>query len=108
MIGELARGLVARLRDERGQSIVEWLGGTAVLLVLVFAVFAIRPSLGERLRCQVGAQIDRILTIDQEGSCKMDVPKQRAQPRGADPRDQTRARSQQDRLDRQALNASNR
>lgn len=104
MIRQLGRDLVDLLRDERGQSTVEWLGGTAVLIALVFLVFAVRPSLGERLRCQVGAQIDRILTIEQEGSCKMsDDP--RAQARNAIDRSQ---QTQQDRIDRAALRPSTR
>jgi hypothetical protein len=64
-----------RLREERGQSIVEWLGGMAVLLVVVIATFSVKPSLGEQLSCQVGAQIDRIISIDQKGSCHIAKPK---------------------------------
>jgi hypothetical protein len=99
-----ARALGAVLRDERGQSIVEWLGVMGVLLVLTALVFAVKPSYGEQLRCAVGAQIDRILTIDQEGECHIDRPQ----------RDNARTRailrapagSAQDRLDRQALSPS--
>lgn len=65
----------AALGDERGQSIVEWLGGTVVLLVVVIAMFSVKPSLGDQLSCQVGAQIDRILSIEQKGSCEIEKPK---------------------------------
>ena len=64
-----------RLGDERGQSIVEWLGGMVVLLVVVIATFSVKPSLGQQLSCQVGAQIDRIISIDQEGSCHIATPR---------------------------------
>jgi hypothetical protein len=64
-----------RLTDERGQSIVEWLGGMVVLLVVVIATFSVKPSLGQQLSCQVGAQIDRIISIDQEGSCHSAKPR---------------------------------
>jgi hypothetical protein len=64
-----------RLTDERGQSIVEWLGGMVVLLVVVIATFSVKPSLGQQLSCQVGARIDRIISIDQEGSCHSAKPR---------------------------------
>ena len=41
-----------RLGEERGQSIVEWLGGMVVLLVVVIATFSVKPSLGQQLSCQ--------------------------------------------------------
>jgi hypothetical protein len=88
--------LRGRVREEHGQSYVEWLGGTAVMVLIVLAVFAAKPSLGDQLRCQAGAQIDRILSIDQEGACN------RAKPR-ADPRAARRAA--QDRADRNATGA---
>jgi hypothetical protein len=94
-------GLLARLRDERGQSIVEWLGGTAVMVVVVVGLGAVKPSFGEQLRCAVGAQIDRILTIDQKGDCNM--PDSKVVSTRSAPRVST-----QDRLDRQALRPSER
>lgn len=61
----------AVVRDERGQTIVEWLGGLVLLTVLVLLVAAVKPSEGEKLRCVTGAQIDRMLSIDQKGNCNM-------------------------------------
>jgi hypothetical protein len=92
------------MRDERGQSIVEWLGGTAVCVVLVVILAAVKPSFGDQLRCAVGAQIDRIMTIDQKGDCKIGDSKvvstraTRSAPRVAE----------QNRQDRQALRPSQR
>ena len=63
-----------RLAGESGQSFVEWLGGLAIMVIVVIAIFAAKPSLGGTLRCQAGAQIDRILSIDQEGSCDRPKP----------------------------------
>jgi hypothetical protein len=95
------RRLWSRLSDQRGQSIVEWLGGTAVMVVVVVGLAAVRPSFGEQLRCAVGAQIDRIMSIDQKGACNMPdskVVSTRSAPRV----------SAQDRLDREALRPSER
>ena len=83
-----------RLGDESGQSFVEWLGGLAIMVIVVIAVFAAKPSLGGTLRCQAGAQIDRILSIDQEGSCGRPKPK---------PDDTESRRDAQDRADRNAV-----
>jgi hypothetical protein len=69
------RARLLSLRDESGQSFVEWLGGLAIMVIVVIAIFAANPSLGGTLRCQAGAQIDRILSIDQEGSCGRPKPK---------------------------------
>jgi hypothetical protein len=95
------RRLWSRLREERGQSIVEWLGGTAVMVVIVVGLATVKPSFGEQLRCAVGAQIDRIMTIDQKGDCNIDKPKL--------PRTHAAPRvSEQDRLDREALRPTTR
>lgn len=94
-----------RVRDQRGQTVVEWLGLMVVLTVLVLLVFAVKPTYGEQLRCAVGAQVDRILSIDQSGDCnigksKPDIARQRAiLHRGS-------VRTAQDRLDRAALRAT--
>jgi hypothetical protein len=96
MMRARVRMLWTRLCDERGQSIVEWLGGTVVMVVIVVGLAAVKPSFGSQLRCAVGAQIDRIMTIDQKGDCNIAQPKldtTRSAPRG----------STQDRLDREAL-----
>jgi hypothetical protein len=90
------RLLWSRLCDERGQSFVEWLGGTAVMVVVVVGLTAVKPSFGQQLRCAVGAQIDRIMSIDQKGDCTIAEPKlvtTRSAPRV----------SAQDRLDREAV-----
>jgi hypothetical protein len=88
--------VLAGLRDERGQSIVEWLGATAVCVVLVVILAAVKPSFGEQLRCAVGAQIDRIMTIDQKGDCSM--PQSKVVTTRSAPRV-----TAQNRLDRQAV-----
>jgi hypothetical protein len=104
MIGARLQIVLAGLRDERGQSIVEWLGATAVCVVLVVILAAVKPSFGDQLRCAVGAQVERIMTIDQKGDCKMGDSKvvstraTRSAPRVAE----------QDRQDRQALRPSQR
>jgi hypothetical protein len=90
-----------RLGEERGQSIVEWLGGMVVLLVVVIATFSVKPSLGQQLSCQVGAQIDRIISIDQKGSCHIAKPKpDRALLRA---RDRAAYNLSQNRIDRNAI-----
>lgn len=88
------RSLRARLADERGQSYVEWLGGTVLMIIIVLAVLAARPGLGSELRCQAGAQIDRILSIDQSGACHEPAP-ERDKAAGS--------RGAQDRADRRAV-----
>ena len=45
------------------------------MIIIVLAVFAAKPGLGSELRCQAGAQIDRILSIDQSGSCHEPTPR---------------------------------
>jgi hypothetical protein len=92
------------VRDERGQTIVEWLGGLVLLTLLVLLVAAARPSHGERLRCAVGAQIERILSIDASGDCKRAEPK--IDPGAARQILHTNPGTPQDRLDRQALRPS--
>jgi hypothetical protein len=64
------------VRSERGQTTVEWLGGTLVLGLLVMAVLAPAFGLDDRLSCLVREQIDKVRSIDQEGSCD-DEPKRR-------------------------------
>lgn len=86
-----------RLGDESGQSFVEWLGGLAIMVIVVIAIFAAKPSLGGTLRCQAGAQIDRILSIDQEGSCGGGGRV------GIKPDDTESRRDAQDRADRKAV-----
>jgi hypothetical protein len=63
----------AGVRSERGQTTVEWLGGTAVVLALVLLVLGTRPGLADALGCQVRAQIDRVISIEQAGTC--DAPR---------------------------------
>jgi hypothetical protein len=92
---------LAGLRDERGQSVVEWLGATAVTVVLVLILAAVKPSFGEQLRCAVGAQVQRIMTIDQKGDCKIAESKVTVHPTRQAPRVVA-----QDRQDRQALRPS--
>jgi hypothetical protein len=89
------------MRDERGQTIVEWLGGLTLALLLVLLVFAVKPSYGEQLRCAVGAQIDRILTIEQKGSC--DLGDSKLDPAKARQILHDNPGTPQDRLDRNAL-----
>jgi hypothetical protein len=99
------RTIGALLRDERGQSFVEWLGGSVVMLALVLLIFALRPSLAGQLRCAVGGQVDRILSIDATGGCKpsnapLRLP--RNPPHVRLPGAQA-AQAAQDRADRRAL-----
>ena len=96
------RTIGALLRDERGQSFVEWLGGSVVMLALVLLIFALRPSLAGQLRCAVGGQVDRILSIDASGGCKPDNTPLHL-PRNA-PRVRVRGAAEaQNRADRRAL-----
>jgi hypothetical protein len=88
----------ARLRDERGQTFVEWLGGTAVMVVVVIAFFSVKPSFADQLKCAVGSQIDRIMSIEQKGECRIAEPKVRRTPASARP-----PRTAQDRADRTAV-----
>jgi hypothetical protein len=92
----------ALLRDERGQSFVEWLGGSVVMLALVLLIFALRPSLAGQLRCAVGGQVDRILSIDSSGGCKPSNAPLRL-PRNAPQVRIPGAAAAQDRADRRAL-----
>ena len=94
--------LARLMRDERGQSFVEWLGGSVVMLALVLLVFALKPSLAGQLRCAVGGQVDRILTIDASGGCKPSSAPLRLPPNAPRPRTPGAA---QNRQDRQALRA---
>jgi hypothetical protein len=88
-----------RLAGETGQSYVEWLGGTALMVIVVLAIFATNPGLGHELRCQTSAQIDRIMSIDQTGSCHSPKPK---------PDQSKQRRDAQNRADRKATRSASR
>lgn len=66
------------MREERGQTTVEWLGGTLVLGLLVSILLVPAFGFDDRLSCLVREQIDRVRTIDQEGACGSPAERRRA------------------------------
>lgn len=57
-------------RGEAGQTTVEWVAGTALVLLLVLAVLSTQSGVLDRAQCVVRAEIDRVMTIDGKAACK--------------------------------------
>jgi pilus assembly protein Flp/PilA len=53
--------LLSRLRSERGQSSVEYLGMVAVVVAVVGVIIAAAPGIGQSIVDAIGDQIDKIL-----------------------------------------------
>jgi Flp pilus assembly pilin Flp len=53
--------LIARIRDERGQSSVEYLGMVAVVVAVVGVIIAAAPGIGHTIVDAISDQIDKIL-----------------------------------------------